>query len=162
MAAVRSATPADTVLIAPDSDQPIAVFTERAVYLAFDGTDTLVEQPGRAGYAIKRDALLKASRATRPRKSSAGVTSCASASDTTRRADVRAILDAFVELRRPVALHVVRPSAFSAWLREHQVGRAIYDAGGDAVWLVDASTLRASAAGVSPNQAGRFRQLARP
>jgi hypothetical protein len=162
MAAVRSATPADTVLIAPDSDQPIAVFTQRAVYLAFDGTDTLVEQPGRAGYAMKRDALLESVKGYSPQEIQRRRDIVRQCLGYDAPADVRAILNAFVELRRPVALHVVRPSAFSTWLREHQVGRAIYDAGGDAVWLVDESALRASAAGVSPNQAGRFPQLARP
>lgn len=60
--------------------------------------------------------------------------------------DVRSILTTLAALRRPIALHVRESSTLLEWLRDRQAGRFVYRSASDAVWLIDAVTLRAAAA----------------
>jgi hypothetical protein len=142
MQAVQRATPRDAVLLTGDTDQPISVYTERAVYMTLDESDRGVPRPGRAGYAMRRDLLLariKGYPAEAVRHRVRIIRECL-ADDS--RIDPPAILRTLAALNRPIAIHIVQASAFVEWLRKHQLGASIYRNGPEEVWLIDSATVR--------------------
>jgi hypothetical protein len=155
MQAVRNATPADTVLLTADTDQPVGVFTGRSLFVAADWFG--VGRPdggmvGRAGYSMNRKMILEDVKRYQPAAIAdrlATMRTCLAA-----QADPHALsasLSALAGLNRPVALHFAGEAALLNRLRSDNVGKQIFSDGTDTVWLLQhaelpplASTLQAA------------------
>jgi len=130
--AVRDKTPADTVLLNGDSQQPVSVFTDRAAYVAADGSNG-----PRIGYSMGRVAILQEvkgySRAElRARLDVLRVSFAARAP----LPELDAAMAALARLHRPVAVHFEAETALQKLLSAAAIGRPIFAAGAEIVWLI--------------------------
>ena len=155
MQAVRNATPADTVLLTADTDQPVGVFTGRSLFVAADWYG--VGRPdggmvGRAGYSMDRKMILEDVKRYQPAAIAdrlATMRTCLAA-----QADPHALgvsLSALAGLNRPIALHFAGEAALLDRLRRDNLGKPVFSDGTDTVWLLQhadlpplASTLQAA------------------
>jgi hypothetical protein len=130
---VRERTPPDTVLVAPPSNLPLAIFAGRPEFVAADSAAL-----GRWGYGHRaRNAILRfhgvPAAAYEERM---GAKRAVYAGDETRYPTVLATLQ---RLRRPVAIRFENaPDPFLLWLERRRVGRLLFSGERGAVWLIDA------------------------
>jgi hypothetical protein len=160
--AVRDRTPAATILAAGPSRLPLAVLTQRSLYLAVDAPSF-----ARPGYSLPADftsARLRGyPRAAIERRRS-----------TLRRAllgpadpDYPELTRELLALERPVALVFERPGApYLAWLRERGPGVELARDRGTTIWLVPASPApaghAAAAAASAAQRSSRGSSSSRP
>lgn len=133
MDAVRTRTPANTMLVHPLVLAPVEPFTQRAAYLAHDDD---IERPG---YTMLARSILEYVKGypedlvARRARTLAGI--YAAAPGRTAFAEIDAEFRGF---RRPVALYLPRDNGYLDWLQARNDGRIIYEDDAAVVWLLGA------------------------
>jgi hypothetical protein len=145
MKAAREATPAGTVLLTGDTEQPVSVFTNRPLYVALDWSEH--GRPdggtaGRIGYSMQlHDVLVKVKGypAAEVDKRIRILYDCLGAG--TDPAALIADLGTLAALHRPVAVHFTGEAALARLLRDRSLGRVVFEAGSDKLWYIPTDDL---------------------
>lgn len=142
--AVREQTPDDTILLTGPSRRPDAVFTGRAIYVC---ADLRVGNSVRVGYSMTCRDELQSVKGYSSEEISRRLTVLDMAlAENVTAAQAGGLIEALKRLGRPIALHTADGSAFRTWLEEHGIGRPIFVAGNESVWLIDRNEFPSAAA----------------
>lgn len=138
VAAIRTETPEDTIVVAAGSHIHVSPFLERSLYVPSDADGTTI-----AGYSVDNRFNLLSWRGY------------SAALYDGRLAAVQALqgdaleqwteaLSTMLTLERPLAIHLAADRPLVAWLQAQQLGTEIYASDQDVVWLVEPSATTVS------------------
>jgi hypothetical protein len=140
--AVKERTPPETVLLVEPTEQPVAVFSQRAQYVMRDRSDEASRSLARPGYAMNSWTVLQWVKGYSPQDTAERgrllrVLFSINSSDS----ELQATMTRLAELRRPVAIHFEMPAPSQNWLRDNGIGRSIFDAGSESLWFISVPEL---------------------
>ncbi len=138
VAAIRTQTPANTVVVATDSRIHVSPFLERSLYAPSDADGTTI-----AGYSVDN------------RYNLLGWRGYSADLYDGRLAEVQALqsnmpdqwaqaLTAMLTLDRPLAIHLAADRPLVAWLQREQIGKELYATDKDVVWMIEPSAATVS------------------
>jgi hypothetical protein len=131
--ALRSATPADTVLVARGLPYHAGPFVARSLYFPADRNPTVS-----AGYGLTSGGYLVLRRGYSHETFARRMRVVGTLFHGENEAGYAEALRDLLKLRRPIAIHFARPPAPSlSWLREQGIGRLAFADEGSFVWFID-------------------------
>lgn len=132
--AIRTLTPADTVVVTKDTAIHVSPFLRRTLYLPSDFDGTAI-----AGYSVDNRYNLLSWRGYSSTLFDERTTTI-HALETDDATAWNAALQEMLTLGRPLALHFTATQPVGAWLESRKLGSELYRSSEDVVWLIEPST----------------------
>jgi hypothetical protein len=135
--AIRTQTPATTVVVTADSRIHVSPFLDRSLYAPSDWDGAQI-----AGYSVDNRYNLLSWRGYSPTLYEARLAEI-QALQGDQAAEWIPALETMLALQRPLALHLTADRPLLQWLAQAQLGTVIYRTDEDVVWLLDPAVITA-------------------